>query len=458
MARGRTAASLVAAALLVGASAAAAQEPPLLRGAIVDEPATGANEQPVPDQLAAETRLTVLPEPQEEEEDQQPRRRRPPEPQPFAPLGLRTGGLTVYPSVEIGGVVTDNVRQTGRARKADVGLLVAPGLRIQSDWARHELSAAAAGERIFYAGESDFDVMEIDATARLRLDIRRTTDLTFTGDYSLIENSPSSAEVPDTAIGRRQDHYATLLAALQHRFGRLAATLAGGASWRVAGDVELSGGGVEDNSDRDYVEPTVRLRLAYQASPALAPFAEVAYAPRFHRRERDRSGVRRDSEGGYIRAGAVFAPSVLWSGEAALRYDVRDYEDPSLKTNRLLGFDANVVWRPTRLTTVTLAAESGLEETTVAGASGIRVHEASLEIVHALRENVTLSSRLAFDYSDYDGAAADEWTIDWRLGVAYALSRNAELVGRYDRIRFGSDAPANRFIENRLSAGVRFRL
>ena len=62
-------------------------------------------------------------------------------------------------------------------------------------------------------------------------------------------------------------------------------------------DVELSGGGTEDNSDRNNYTPSLALRLSYTDPPALKPFVELTYAPRFHDEKFDRNGLRRNSQG-----------------------------------------------------------------------------------------------------------------------------------------------------------------
>ena len=118
----------------------------------------------------------------------------------------------------------------------------------------------------------------------------------------------------------RQSHRSILRpsAALTHRFGRLSTTLQGGAVWQYYDDVELAGGGEEDNSDREYVEPEAALRVGYEASPALQPFVEAAYPPRFHFEDRDRNGFDRNSDGYRVEAGVAFEPSPIWSGELAL--------------------------------------------------------------------------------------------------------------------------------------------
>ncbi len=377
---------------------------------------------------------------------------------PYEPLGLRVGAFRAYPSVAVTGVVTDNVRQTRSSRESDVGLRIAPELRLQSDWVRHSYSLNANGDLIFFADNSDFDELSANVTGDLRLDVRRSTTWETTGTYSLSQTSPSSSEVPDAASGRRTDQEFGLTTRLTHRAGRLAARISAGVRYLLFDDVSLAGGGTEDNSDRNYLEPTAELRLTYERSPAIRPFAEVRYQPRIHDRSVDRSGLRRDSHGGTLAAGVEFDLSPIWSGEIAVRYDIRDFEDSSLGTVHSGGVDARVVWRPSQLTTVRWNASSELDESASSGVSAVRSYSGTLEIEHALRENVIFTGSSGLGFDDRIGTDRDELRFDAGLAVSYLLSREAEVLARYDFTRFDTLKSNSDYYENRVSAGFRFRL
>jgi hypothetical protein len=400
----------------------------------------------------------VAPEPVVEEEEPRPRRRRQPETDPFAPLGVRAGAYLLYPALEVGGTVTDNVRQEKRNPKSDIGLRLEPALALESDWPRHSLRLAASGDFTFYKDEEEFNRRGLDASSALRLDVRRSTTLELDASYSLSQTSSSDVEVPNNAVGERQDQFVSAFAALVHRFSRVQATLRTGATAYFYGDVDLADGGVESNSDRNYVEPIAALKLGYEASGSLTPFVEGGYTPRIHRDKVDRNGFERDSQGGFARAGAAFAFSDIWDGEAALRVDTRAYEDPALKSQTMVGFDANVAWRPTRLTTVRLTGETGLNETSIAGVSAVRTYDVAGEVIHALRDNMRARGVLGFSYDDYPGSTIDEWTLEGTLEFGYIVRRDLELVLTYEYTRLESDEPTDGYVENRLTAGVRFRL
>ncbi len=401
------------------------------------------------------SRLTVSPEPPP---PPPPPRRRGIEADPNAPMGLRMGAFDLYPVLGIGGAYTDNVAESATKRKADYGLRVAPDLRIQSDWVRHSLSLTAAGDFIFYKKHPEYNDTTFDTQAALRLDVLHDTTFDLTAGYDLTQTFGSSSEVPNTATSQRVDQTVSAAASLTRQAGRLAATLAAEANWYDYGNVNLGGGSIENNADRNYVAPDVRLRLGYAASPALVPFVEAAYVPRLHEIKVDRSGLRRDSQGGYLRAGLSLNPSDLWSGDVAVRYDYRNYADNSLKAVSAVGLDADLIWRPTQLTTVTFKASSGIDETALAGATAIRNWTGSASIAQALRDDVVLTAGIGANYASYVGVSLNELTLSADVALNYILRRNVELTAGYHLTDFRTDTPGGNYVENRITAGVRFRM
>ena len=261
-----------------------------------------------------------------------PRKKRREEEDAYEALGVVAGGLTLFPVMRAGVIVSDNPGLVDNRRKGDIGARLRPSLRITSDWIRHELVIDGAGDLVYYNDQPENDSKDVEANARLRLDVLRSTTLTLAAGYELSEDNGSDSDVPDTAIGNRTDYSFGGSAALTHRQGRLSTTLRAGADWQYYGDVELAGGGEEVNADREYIQPEALLRVGYEASPALQPFVEAAYTPRFHFEQPDRNGFDRDLDGYRVALGVAFEPSPLWSGELALSYLWRDYADSRLKT------------------------------------------------------------------------------------------------------------------------------
>ncbi|MGE0004706.1 MAG: outer membrane beta-barrel protein [Parvibaculaceae bacterium] len=386
-----------------------------------------------------------------------PRRKLSAEEDPYEALGIQAGGLTLFPVMRAGVIVSDNPGLAESGRKGDIGARLRPSLRIASDWVRHELTIEGAGDLVYYDEQPENDSQEVDADARLRLDVLRSTTLTLAADFDLSEDNGVDSDVPDTAIGNRTDYSFGGSAALTHRVGRLWTTLSAGADWQYYGDVKLSGGGEEDNADREYVQPQAVLRVGYDASPAWRPFVEAAYAPRFHFEDLDRNGFDRDSNGYRVALGVAFDPSPIWSGELALSYLWRDYADSRLETLDTFGVTGRLTWRPTELTTLDLILGTGLVETAEAGVSGARDWAARLAVSHDLREYLTIHGGAGLSYEDFQGTDETELKLRGNAGVLWRMNRWLAWTLDYDFVSNDNSEPGSDYYENRVTAGIEVR-
>ncbi len=374
---------------------------------------------------------------------------------PYAPLGIEFGSFLVFPSINIATVYTSNVAKASKDEEPDIGLRLRPALRWESDWSRHSWTGQASGDWTWYEDRQDFDSQQADVSGLYRLDIRRFTFMEFESSYALIQTGIEDSEVPDTAIGNRTEHEFSASAALAHDFGPFEAKLRGGASWQIYEDVKLAGGGIEDNSDRNLVEPVVSLRGVYRDPPVFKPFAEVAYRPRFHDRTLDRNGLRRDSQGWTARAGFIVDNAPFLTGETSLVYQVRDYEDDTLKTNDVLGFDSRLTWSPTELTSIVYTASTSLSETVSATSSGRRTWTFGTQLRHALRENLDVLAGATTEFERSDGGT--DITIDTNLGLEWALNPSWLLTAGYDGTWFDTAGNSRDYNEQRISVGMTLR-
>ncbi len=393
--------------------------------------------------------------PPAEEEPPVIRRKRAEEGDPYAPQGIAAGAFRLFPTIQIGGIVSSNPEQKNSGADAALGYRIAPSLRLESDWVRHSFRLNAAGEFIDYASGGVSAESSGSVTAAARVDVLRSTTIDLDANYDIDRTAASDSEVPDSATGPRLEHEIGVFAALNHQFGRLGLRARTGARLKLFEDVDLSGGGVEDNSDRNYVEPEIALRATYESSPAIKPFAEIAYRPRIHSDSPDRNGLDRDSHGVQLRAGVQIDSSPIWSGELAVAYAIRRYDDPSLDTVHAPGLIGNLIWRPTELTTLTYTANTSIDETVAAGSSGTRVYELRVDAEHRLRDNIILNAGTGVEFDMRDGP--DDFTLDANIGAIYRFNPWLAWTAGYDFTYFNSDSPASDYVEHRVTTGIEIR-
>jgi hypothetical protein len=394
--------------------------------------------------------LTIAPE-----EEQAPLKAKRPTRDPYAAPGLKLGGMALYPELETATVYTSNVGSSATDAKSDVGLSLIPSLRFESDWVRHSWEGQATGDFTAYLENDEFDSTQIDASSRFRLDIRHTTRAEFDASYALGQESSADSEVPDTAIGNRTDHVLAANAAIIHDFGGLEGRVKLGVERQIFEDVKLSGGGTEDNSDRNNYTPSLALRLSYTDSPALKPFVELAYAPRFHDEKFDRNGLRRDSHGVTASVGVTLDQGPFWLGEMALVYAMRDYEDSDLATNDAIGINGNLTWSPTDLTSVVMTLATALNESASSTSSGTKSWSGRIEVAHELRENLILLGGFGVEFEKFSGGT--DTTLSPNLGVEWQLNHNLAWTAGYDGTWFEAAASGDSYNEQRLMTGIVLR-
>ncbi|MEM7429982.1 MAG: outer membrane beta-barrel protein [Pseudomonadota bacterium] len=376
---------------------------------------------------------------------------------PYAPLGIRSGSFLLFPELEISGIYTDNVGQDENNEKSAAGIVLRPGLTIQSNWARHSARLALSSEHTIFPGESSEDRNELSGTLDLRFDVNRVAEIEYSGRYTLSQDS-SDGDSTGATTGTSIDHELGGDLTLRRRNARFMPSIRAGVDAFIFGDEDLVGGGTQNNSDRDYVEPEVELRLTYAHTRAVQPYVAATYSRRMHKQRLDRNGLERDSDGYELKGGVDLELGVLVTGNIELGYGVRDYEDASLKTTGGPVGTSRVVWNPTPLTTLALTASGSIDETSSAGASAIRSASAGVALTHRFRRNLTGTAGFTASFGDYVGIRRLDETYQIDLGLAYALTRNVEVTGRFNHVTTKSTVPGQEYSENQLSAGILFRL
>jgi hypothetical protein len=403
----------------------------------------------VPPPLSPLSRITIG-------DDEEPVvRKRKSKDNPYAAQGVRAGAFLLYPSLEIGSVITSNVRNTTTKAKADIGLRLRPQLRFESDWSRHKMTGAMALEGEQFIGNKDIKSRGGNIEAALRLDVRRTTTADIDWNYSATSTGLESNELPATATGSRLDQNFGVNAAVTHDFGSVEGRLRIGLARRLYGDVDLKGGGKEDNSDRNYTQASISLRGALKTGGILQPFVEAAYQPRIHDKTFDRNGLKRSSQGFLLAAGVTINDDPIWNGDVAATLELRDYSDSSLETVLAPGVAANLTWRPTDLTRFEFNAGASLAEAASAGVSATQNWTAGVKATHSLRENLDIYAGLRGEFersnSDTDITTIGDIGVNWTINPFVVLSAG------YEGTFFNGAAAGSNYEDHRLLTSIILR-
>ncbi len=346
---------------------------------------------------------------------------------PYAALGIRAGSFLLLPSLDLtAGYNTNPERVTGAGGAPY--FIAAPELQVRSDWERHSLTADIIGSYIEYGDHlvPSLDVPYFNAKIDGRIDVTRDTQMIVAGRYLLTTDNPGSpnlqaglARLPiDTDLGGT-------LGVIQ-TFNRLSVALKGTADRAVYDDSLLTNGELESNTDRNFKQYAGIMRIGYELDPGLKPFVELEGDERIHDEQFDRSNLQRDSVGASGKVGATVDLFGSLTGEMAVGYVDRTYQDPTLPNVSGVIADGSLLWQATPLTSAKLTATSQVYETVIAGASGELSRDVNLQIDHAFQYWLVGTLKGGYGNDNYVGVFTDNRYFV-SVGLAYKLTREMQI-------------------------------
>jgi hypothetical protein len=304
----------------------------------------------------------------------------------FEPLGIRAGAFVLRPSIEVrGGILSedDPDRDTKFVR-------VQPELSLESNWVRHALEGRIGWREQRFPDESALDETRIDGDLRLRLDVSNQTQVNAGVSFSRDETGNTDTEAPQNAVGDTETNALETTLSIQHQFGRVVGALRGALTRNTFDDTPLEGGGTADSSVRDFDETELGLRLDYAATDRSGVFADVSV----NHRDFD-AGVNADaralgSDGMRVLAGVTFDNQATLRGELGAGFQIQNPDDAALETERAFVLEGSALWSPTPLTSISLEANTTLDDSTTTGEGPDASYNFRTGIAHALRRNFIL--------------------------------------------------------------------
>ena len=179
------------------------------------------------------------------------------------------------------------------------------------------------------------------------------------------------------------------------------------------------------------------MRASYEVYPGVKPFAELGADTRKHELQYDRDGYQRDSQAITPKVGGTFEITRKLTGEVAVGYLTRHYQDPRLRDLRGVIFDASLKWEATGLTTATLTASSRGEETVVPGWSGALRRDVGVQVDHLFRRWLIGTVKIGTGFDEYVGSERADTRTSLGAALTYKFNRDLSLKGeyRYDWLR-----------------------
>jgi hypothetical protein len=249
---------------------------------------------------------------------------------------------------------------------------VSPSVWVQSDWARHALNFNASGDFTRYDRYSTEDTNDGRVSAEGRYDL--SGDANVYGGWRWLRDH----EDRESAEGRNGLEPTVYFinrgyAGAFKQIERVSLRLAGSAYRYNYRDVPFlaSSGQILtiNNDDRDRNRYTGGLRVGYEVTPRIEAFVQGGLDNRIYDNPVDQivatdPSFRRDSTGWRGYAG-VRATCPDAQGRGVWRVDEPELQGAGTRGRQHPGVGANVVWRATPASNVSVFADRTIEETTI---------------------------------------------------------------------------------------------
>ena len=388
-----------------------------------------------------------------------PRRKIVEDPTPFDPIGLRIGTFDVKPYVEQDvGYASNPLGLTASPKGSGLETTEA-GVSWQSIWSRDDIHGQLKGGYTDYFQTPAASGAYGSGTVDGRLDA--THDLAFDaeGRFSFLPEPLSNFGVSTTAGNNpyiETSTYGGTLGATQ-KFGEFSLALHGSYDRQDYQNAPLGGIGVSDVAADDYSDWGLKLRGAYRLSEAISPYVEVDADTRRYDNGVDAYGYQADSTGVYVLAGVTLSFSQMLSGELALGYGERTYQDPRLPHAQAPLVDASLIWAATPLTTLTIKATTALNDAILQGASADINHAYSIDIAHALTRQWLLG--LTGTYSTDSFVGSTQTDQNWSVGARaeYHVTRDLVFKVTAAHTAYATNQPGQNNTNNSVLIGVRLQ-
>lgn len=374
----------------------------------------------------------------------------------YTPRGLRAGAFGVDAQVRVAADASDNLYGTDTGEVSDAIIRVSPSVTATSNWSRHELQLYANADIERYLDVSTENNESWQVGGRGELDILRNAKATGTARFAhFVEPRTSSNTVALSAVPIEYDQSSLGLSGYRE-FNRVRIT--GTASWdRFEYDNGVtSGGATVDQSYRDRDVMAVSVKGDYALTPDTALFVQV----RKDWHDYDNTSVfDRNSDGLQIIAGADFELSNTVRGQFGIGWLRQSFDDPAFSEFSGLSANGQVEWFVTQLSTVTFNASRTVDDSGLAGTSGIVSDQFRLTLDHELLRNVIVSGNVGYEENDFLDFGRQDNRTSFGLAATYLMNRGVGVFAGYshlDQRSSGVNAGPD-FSVNRASVGLIFR-
>ncbi len=366
----------------------------------------------------------------------------------YDPVGGRIGTYFFYPTVESGLVFDDNILSRNTNKKSSLVQETKGRLFVRSDMPRHKLDFEFGVDNYVYFGHHNENHIDFYGGSIWRFDIDRSFNIAGTAYAARLHEARGSAEAPGTADEPVPYTKLDATFSLNKSFNRMIVALGSAVQNLDYNDVSAVGGGKVDQDNRDGTVYTAVGRASYEFSPGYRAFINIEGNRRNFKNNRDSTGIE-------VRGGVAFEISRLVLGELSAGYLHQNYKTAGLTDVKSPAFRASILWNPTSLITVDLAAERRVSETTVVGASGRLDSIFSASLDYEVLRNVIVTPHASYQIGNYKGVSRNDKTLSAGVSGQYLINRYLAAKAFYEFTSRNSNVGGQDYKKNRIGGSIK---
>ncbi|MFC3125983.1 outer membrane beta-barrel protein [Pseudoroseomonas globiformis] len=345
----------------------------------------------------------------------------------YDPAGVRIGGFRYDAALDLGMGWDDNLQPANAGKDSDAFFVQGVNLSAASTWTRHALGITASQQTRQYVQYNDQNWLDYSAGINGRYDIGRASSIGASyrrvHSHLATDNFDLQGEGIQRPIPYDSDIFTLNGVAAFNRLAiRPSATFS-----TIRYEEETINGQRTNNSNNDYDSLLGEVETEYSLVPGRSLLGLVRVQDINYTSE-GQGG--RDSFTWEVQGGFNYDLTGLWQARLLVGYRQRNYEDPSRKNLEGLAFEGQLVWLPSQLTTVTLAASRTIEESIRQSSVSYTRTAGGVTVDHELLRNVILTGEIRAEHRDYPdvGNVTDGIGL---IGARYLINRNLSLIADY---------------------------
>ena len=145
-----------------------------------------------------------------------------------------------------------------------------------------------------------------------------------------------------------------------------------------------------------------------------------------------------NSTGATVLAGLDYQLSGAMTARALIGYQQRFFSGRNVSNQGAPIGEADLIWNPTGLTTVTGRYGRTIEDATTSSVTGYTYDRLSLVVDHELYRNILLQGHVRFENATYQGSSLQQTNYGGGAGVTYLINRNVQVAVSYEFIEHDS--------------------